>query len=86
MPFSYRKWLAGSTGASCRRKKSRKKRNCSAVSLPRYIDYNISSVSKHGLSCAGGHQAREEQKEPRLWNLFLQKSLTRPEVIFCAAQ
>lgn len=25
MPFSYRKWLAGSTGASCRRKKSRKK-------------------------------------------------------------
>lgn len=44
MPFPYRKWLAGSTGASRKRKK-RRKRNCSAVSLPRDIDYNIYTVS-----------------------------------------
>lgn len=54
MPFSYRKWLAGSTGASCREKKSRKKRNCSAVSLPRNIDCNIYSVSEDGPSAVQG--------------------------------
>lgn len=42
MPFPYRRWLAASTGALCRRKERR--RNCSAVSLPRDIDYNIYAV------------------------------------------
>lgn len=54
MPFSYRKWLAGSTGASCKRKKKVEKRNCSAVSLLRDIDCNIYSVSEHRLSAVQG--------------------------------
>jgi len=40
----YRQWLAGSTGALHKGRKE-EKRNCSAVSLPRDIDYNIYAVS-----------------------------------------